>query len=301
MIARNWRALEPVRSACEARGVPVQLATEDAPAFWRLRETQDAVRWLEAHGQALVEFARLREWLVARGDGPWWALLREGIQEFAEEAGGALVLVATLLDWLADWGRQARRRQTGLLLLTAHRAKGLEFNDVVVLDGGWDRTSRREDRDLPRRLYDVAMTRARRSSALARFDRGNAIIDDRLDDDAFLRREKIGEQRLATAPEVFPVGPKPHRSELRGTPAWAKPGDRRDQSARTRRAAGLGYERRSRRLAEFARHCRRPPRARFAAPEGYRFVRGQVIAVVERRDKNSKSPFGGPCSARGGK
>ena len=49
----------------------------------------------------------------------------------------------------------------GLLLLTAHRAKGLEFDHVAVLDGGWDRVGRNEDADAPRRLYYVAMTRAR--------------------------------------------------------------------------------------------------------------------------------------------
>ena len=64
--------------------------------------------------------------------------------------------------------RDARRRQNGLLLLTAHRAKGLEFDHVVVLDGGWDRPSRNEDPDAPRRLYYVAMTRARHTLALSR-------------------------------------------------------------------------------------------------------------------------------------
>ena len=62
-----------------------------------------------------------------------------------------------------------RRRQRGLLLLTAHRAKGLEFDHVIVLDGGWDRPGDGEDADAPRRLYYVAMTRARQTLALARF------------------------------------------------------------------------------------------------------------------------------------
>ena len=52
----------------------------------------------------------------------------------------------------------------------AHRAKGLEFDHVVVLDGGWDRTDRNEDPDAPRRLYYVAMTRARQTLCLARLD-----------------------------------------------------------------------------------------------------------------------------------
>ena len=63
-------------------------------------------------------------------------------------------------------GRDARRRQHGLLLLTAHRAKGLEFDHVVVLAGGWDRAGVGENVDAPRRLRYVAMTRARRTLAL---------------------------------------------------------------------------------------------------------------------------------------
>ena len=71
-----------------------------------------------------------------------------------------------MIEWLAEWGRDARKRQTGLLLLSAHRAKGLEFDHVVILDGGWDWPSNGDDRDAERRLYYVAMTRARRSLAL---------------------------------------------------------------------------------------------------------------------------------------
>ena len=53
--------------------------------------------------------------------------------------------------------------------MTAHRAKGLEFDHVVVLDGRWGRVGRGEDADAPRRLYYVAMTRARQTLALACF------------------------------------------------------------------------------------------------------------------------------------
>lgn len=49
------------------------------------------------------------------------------------------------------------------LLLTAHRSKGLEFDHVVILNGGWKALSKGEDGEAPRRLFYVAMTRARRS------------------------------------------------------------------------------------------------------------------------------------------
>ena len=68
-------------------------------------------------------------------------------------------------------------RQRGLLLLTAHRAKGLEFDHVVVLDGNWDRAGIGEDRNAPRRLYYVAMTRARQSLTLARLPGAHRIQD----------------------------------------------------------------------------------------------------------------------------
>ena len=63
------------------------------------------------------------------------------------------------------------------MLVTAHGAKGLEFDHVAVLDGGWDRRDPREDPDAPHRLYYVAMTRARQTLALARFDRPHRLQD----------------------------------------------------------------------------------------------------------------------------
>ncbi|MCY4187985.1 MAG: ATP-binding domain-containing protein [Bryobacterales bacterium] len=53
---------------------------------------------------------------------------------------------------------------------TVHRAKGLEFDHVAVLDGGWDRVGPGEDCDAPRRLYYVAMTRTRQTLTLAHLD-----------------------------------------------------------------------------------------------------------------------------------
>jgi ATP-dependent DNA helicase RecQ len=113
------------------------------------------------------------------------------VEEYALESGGAELPTEHFVEWLAEWGREARRRQTGLLLLTAHRAKGLEFDHVAVLDGGWDRVGRNEDPDAPRRLYYVAMTRARRSLVLARFDGRHALLDALADDPAILRRAPL--------------------------------------------------------------------------------------------------------------
>ena len=125
--------------------------------------------WLRSRDSRLIKGADLNDWLNNQPASPWTELLREGITAYTLETSGAETPVDHFVEWLAEWGRDVRRRQRGLLLLTAHRAKGLEFDHVVVLDGGWHRVDRDEDADAPRRLYYVAMTRARHTLALARF------------------------------------------------------------------------------------------------------------------------------------
>ena len=170
VIAREWEYLVPVRAFCVAHDIPVQMANEDIPNFWRLRETRTFVEWLRESESRLVDAAALRGWVAARPSDPWNDLLRQAVEEHVLEAGGGETPVDHFLEWLAEWGRDIRRRQRGLLLLTAHRAKGLEFDHVAVLDGGWDRLGQDEDPAAPRRLYYVAMTRARQTLTLARFD-----------------------------------------------------------------------------------------------------------------------------------
>ena len=178
VIARTWRQLGPVRSYCEARGIPVQVASDDPPNVWRLRETQSLVDWLGGRPGAAVRVADIAGWMDRQPNGPWWSLLREGLEDLFHELGDREADRKDVIEWLAEWGRDARKRQTGLLLLSAHRAKGLEFDDVVILDGDWDRPpSNGEDGDSERRLYYVAMTRARRSLALLSMAAGCPFID----------------------------------------------------------------------------------------------------------------------------
>ncbi len=183
VIAREWKYLEPMRSFCELNSIPVQMADEEAPHFWRLRETQAMVEWLRAQEIRLVDAAAIGHWLDRQDKGPWCALLRESVEEYALETGGSELPIGHFFEWLAEWGREVRRRQTGLMLLTAHRAKGMEFDHVAVLDGGWERVGNNEDRDAPRRLYYVAMTRAKKTLTLARLN-GKHVLLDALPDDA---------------------------------------------------------------------------------------------------------------------
>ena len=175
VIAREWKYLAPVRAWCEVHGVPVELGNEHIPNFWRLRETQALCDWLRQREGGVVNLEILRQWLAQQRQTPWIEWLQQAADDIALEVGGAEVPAGHCIEWLAEWGREARRRQRGLLLVSAHRAKGLEFDHVVVLDGGWNNTNQGEDADAPRRLYYMAMTRARKTLALMRF-RGDPKI-----------------------------------------------------------------------------------------------------------------------------
>ena len=73
-IARQWKYLDPVRAFCELRGIPVQMANEQTPGFWWLRETQALIAWLRE--RRVVTGEDLRGWLDERASGPWIEVLR---------------------------------------------------------------------------------------------------------------------------------------------------------------------------------------------------------------------------------
>ena len=181
VIAREWKYLEPVRAFCELHDIPVQMGNEEIPSFWRLRETRTFINWLRSREPRVVDGGALASWAEGCPPGAWHDLLRQAVEEHRLETGGGDAPVDHVVEWLAEWGREIRRRQRGLLLLTGHRAKGLEFDHVAVLDGGWDRVGRDEDPDAPRRLYYVSMTRARQTLVLARFDDSHPLQNELVD------------------------------------------------------------------------------------------------------------------------
>ncbi|MFV0384523.1 RecQ family ATP-dependent DNA helicase [Paracoccus sp. (in: a-proteobacteria)] len=166
IISRDWKGLGPVRACAEARGIPVEMANESLPNIWRLREMQTFIAALRQNSAARSGVTDLLGMLNQQPGNRWTDLIAEGVAGLAREIADKAIPVPDLVEWFAEWSRDTRGEQRGLLLLTAHRAKGLEFDDVIILDGGWDRPSKGEDADAPRRLFYVAMTRARSGLAV---------------------------------------------------------------------------------------------------------------------------------------
>ena len=166
IIAREWRRLAPVRAYAETLGIPLEMANESLPSIWRLREMQQFIDALRLDATRLLGIRDLVDVLNAIPSNRWTDLIAEGIAALAKELANKTMPVSDLVEWFAEWAIDARSDQRALLLLTAHRSKGVEFDHVVILNGGWDRPSKGEDPDAPRRLFYVAMTRARRSLAI---------------------------------------------------------------------------------------------------------------------------------------
>ena len=236
VIAAEWSHLEPVRSLCEHLNIPVQKANESELSLWRLRETQALIQQARRE-RHMINLGDLKEWIHRQRPSPWFELLEQALEEHQIESGTTEAPNTAFIEWLAEWCRDARRRQRGLLLLTAHRAKGLEFDHVVVLDGGWNRRNREDDADAQRRLYYVAMTRARQTLALLRRKESQPFQSGLQDRPSVLLRETITSprpgpeltrrHRQLALNEVFLsfAGNKPPEDHLHRAIAALSPGD----------------------------------------------------------------------------
>ena len=98
VMAREWSFLDPVRSLCELEGIPVQMANEEFSGVWRLRETQALVKWVRGRESKLVKSSELSEWLAKTKKGPWVELMREAIDEYALETGGAETHIESFVE-----------------------------------------------------------------------------------------------------------------------------------------------------------------------------------------------------------
>ena len=193
VIAREWDYLHAVRAVCENQKIRVQMGDEDEhiPRFFRLRETQQFIGWMRGLKPSVITADLMRGWLGKPSRNRWFGLIQQCIDDFDLETGGIEMPVKQFVEWLAEWGQEIRRRPHGLLLLTAHRAKGLEFDHVAVLDGGWKRIGKNEDRDASRRLYYVAMTRAKQTLVLAKSDNSHPFLQELKDNSSVLLRNSV--------------------------------------------------------------------------------------------------------------
>jgi ATP-dependent DNA helicase RecQ len=186
VIARHWDRLEPMAALCRQRGIPVRLMRDDhLPDLHTTREGHELLCLLKGkrrgneRQRVILKAGTLSRWFKRRFDydvgdliqHPTLSALAQFIVECESAAPGAERVAIDLVEALYEFGtgsKSASALNGPLVLLTAHRAKGLEFDHVLILDGGgWG-----ELRDEERRLFYVAMTRARKTLTICEQIRG---------------------------------------------------------------------------------------------------------------------------------
>ncbi|MCY4208891.1 MAG: RecQ family ATP-dependent DNA helicase [Roseovarius sp.] len=166
VIARKWESLDPVRSILASERIPVvdMRDKRERPNIWQLWEFLELQNWLIECESSMISINEIRKWIIGRGRGPIWDMLGSLVERFAGESGVGETSVKDVLHWIGGWGREYRDMQSGVALVTAHSAKGLEFDHVIILDDDWRESGKHADEQ--RRLYYVAMTRARQTLCL---------------------------------------------------------------------------------------------------------------------------------------
>ena len=193
VLTTEWRLLNPVRACLEAQEIPFSLALPkpSQPSPFRIREN---LTLLNAIKQSVQSLGKASDWLNFLNNNHtgqqniWLKQLKQLLQQWQEETDNAEISQQQLLEYLyeslAEQRRDSRLGQ-GVYLSTIHSVKGLEFNHVFILDGGWSTPATEEQR----RLSYVAMTRAKETLCLLqRQDLRNPFLP-ALDGDFVLRRD----------------------------------------------------------------------------------------------------------------
>lgn len=196
VLGRTHAALEPVQAYCEWAGIPYRLAEthrSGQPELHQTREGRSLIQLLRAHKRKLVRNGALREWLRKRFDrsvdNAWLELLEHCVLELEDAWRGVPIPVGQVLDWIYEYGSESRHRAVGRITLsTVHAAKGREFKHILILDGGdWRNAETSEER----RLYYVAMTRARETLTLCEASARPNPFSHELEGDEFIVRTPL--------------------------------------------------------------------------------------------------------------
>jgi len=170
VVARTREVLVTVRAALDDEGIPIDWRADDEMPVspFRVREVHAWLARLESvrheSWTAAVTRTQLSELRGASATNRWWRFLDEIWSEWAGEAGEADVPVAHVREFFVEAIAERKRHHRtgdGVILVTAHKAKGLEFPHVIVADGGWSASANRTQIEEERRVYYVAVTRAR--------------------------------------------------------------------------------------------------------------------------------------------
>lgn len=173
VISRTNKELLPIRIAMEQANIPCSIiGATQMPNLARTREVYAWLQYLKAHAEEFWTGEKLMQEVQQRmsssfASNPTGKLLRLIAGEFYGETSGAEQPCSDILNFFYEALHEHKRRGSngvGVQLSTAHKVKGLEFENILILDGSWGQKLRSiSELEEARRLYYVAMTRACKS------------------------------------------------------------------------------------------------------------------------------------------
>ncbi|MES9880787.1 MAG: RecQ family ATP-dependent DNA helicase [Sedimenticola sp.] len=205
VFSRRWSVLEPVRALCEQEGIPVAMMTdtEKLPSPFKVREIRRYLDLLASTGEVILNGDQLLEQLDSlpglSSESPWWKLLHTIVEAWKEETVNSVLPVKQAVEYVCEALMERQRGAPpieGLFLSTVHSAKGMEFAHVFVPAGGWDGSQQRQEEE--RRLYYVAMTRARETLCLFQLPGDLSGFASELEGDFLLKREAVIDEDIST-------------------------------------------------------------------------------------------------------
>ncbi len=211
ILSRSNKDLLPLRALLEDSEIPVSFdpAAEQSPSPFRVREVDGWLRLLEGRSDEEWTSNEMRialEEYLKEPLNSWEKQLDEIAREWHGAHGSRSASVpemrAFFIDALLDRKRQ-RSFVEGVLLSTVHRAKGLEFDHVFILDGPWpDRRGSAYGAALEeeRRIYYVGATRAAQTLTVLERADINSLFPDEIEGEGVVQR-KMQSQPLEGDPE----------------------------------------------------------------------------------------------------
>jgi len=214
ILSRTHDQLSAVRALLEREGVPVGRALQGGLPLRRIREFRRLLAYLNENRFSDVSMPELLGQLahICGSHSFWTGMAGRMLAILEEELGAEPCAVADVTEalhrGLADHHR-SHIVGDGVLVGTVHAAKGLEFAHVAVLGGGWKDPNAwsakpRGVSEEERRLYYVAMTRARETLALIDREDDPLPFARELESESVHRR-KIGVARRRSEDEFADV------------------------------------------------------------------------------------------------
>ena len=162
VLARTWEQADLARMALLHGGIRVREVLKSGFPLERVREFDRLLTHINHHSE--VDVHQLGKTLedVCGENSLWTATAARMIFNLADEFGQGKMASPHVTDALSlELGamRKSRVVGDGVLVSTAHSAKGMEFPHVIILGGDW-KPGRCAEREDERRLFYVAMTRA---------------------------------------------------------------------------------------------------------------------------------------------